>query len=132
METWQSVWRKGLAPRLSTCGLDALRQALLRDDGRLMQGATTSPPPLESLQDAPVEAACALGYCVWQGDGKDTVAEVNMTFEKICAAADEVVGEATACRLFLNWFDDTPRPLMRRQLLREVNRVLVGRRKVAA
>ena len=57
MNTWQKVWREGLAPMLSTSGLHALRRALVADDERLMQGDTTSPPYLESLQDEAVQAA---------------------------------------------------------------------------
>ena len=41
MNTWQKVWREGLAPRLSTSGLHALRRALVADDERLLQGDTT-------------------------------------------------------------------------------------------
>jgi len=61
MESWQKVWREGLAEQISISGLRALRRALLNDDGRLLQGATTSPPPLQCVQDWSVEAACGLG-----------------------------------------------------------------------
>src|SRR5438046_991148 len=77
MESWRNVWRTGVAPLLSTESLEALRQALVHDDPRLLQGATTTPPPLQCVQDWPVEAACALGYCGWVGDGLETVAEVE-------------------------------------------------------
>jgi hypothetical protein len=127
METWRKVWREGVAPQLSTAGLEALRQGLLSDDSRLLQGATTTPPPLQCVQDWPVEAACALGYCGWQGDGLETVGEVEEFFAKVCFEADQLLGEAAACRWFLNWFDDTPRPEMRRLLLAEVNRSLAHR-----
>ena len=46
MENWRKVWREGVAPLLSAAGLEALRRALVTDDGRLLQGATTTPPPL--------------------------------------------------------------------------------------
>ncbi len=46
------------------------------DDPRLTQGSTTT-PPLMCVQDWPVEAACVLGFCGWQGDGLETVAEVE-------------------------------------------------------
>ena len=43
------------------------------------------------------------------------------------AEADTRLGEPAAVRYFLNWFDDTPRDEMRRQLLAEVNRALAER-----
>src|SRR6266702_6132267 len=127
MESWRNVWRKGVAPLLSTVSLEALRQALVNDDDRLLQGATTTPPPLQCVQDWPVEAACALGYCGWQGDGLETVAEVEEFFARMCFEVDQRLGEPAGCRWFLNWFDETPRDDMRRQLLGEVNRTLAQR-----
>ena len=127
MESWRKVWREGLAPLLSTTGLDALRRGLQSDDARLLQGATTTPPPLQCVQDWPVEAACALGYCGWQGDGLETVAEVEEFFARMCFEIDQRLGEPAACRWFLNWFDDTPRDEMRRELLIEVQRTLAQR-----
>lgn len=128
MESWRIVWRNGFAPNLSTPGLEALREALKTDDKRLLQGATTTPPPLMCVQDWPVEAACALGFCGWQGDHLETVGEVEEHFAKCCFAADQLLGEPAACRWFLNWFDDTPRDEMRRSLLEEVERALQSRR----
>ena len=127
MESWRKVWREGLAVQISTSGLKALRRALLSDDARLLQGATTSPPPLQCVQEWPVEAACGLGYCGWQGDGLETVAEVEEFFARTCFEADQRLGEPAACRWFLNWFDETPREEMRRLLLPEVDRALAQR-----
>ena len=124
MESWRKVWREGVAPQLSPAGLDALRRALVNDDPRLLQGATTSPPPLECVRDWPVEAACVLGFCGWQGEGLETVAEVEEFFARSCFETDQRLGEPAACRWFLNWFDDTPRHEVRAQLLAEVNRTL--------
>jgi hypothetical protein len=121
MESWKKVWREGLVPLLSTDGLEALRQALVRDDPRLIQQATSNPPPAEVFQDEACEGACALGYCGWRGDGFDTVGEVETFFIRTCRMADEALGEPAACRFFLNWFDDTPRSEMRRHLLQEIN-----------
>ena len=127
MESWRIVWRDGFVPVLSTVGLMSLRDALRSDDPRLVQGATTTPPPLMCVQDWPVEACCALGYCGWQGDALHTVGEVEEHFAKCCFEADQRLGEPAACRWFLNWFDDTPRDQMRRLLLDEVQRVLAER-----
>ncbi len=128
MESWRKVWRDGLAPLISTEGLEALRSALSNDDARLLQGATTTPPPLQCVQDWPVEAACALGYCGWQGEGLESVAEVEEYFARLCFEVDQRLGEPAACRWFLNWFDETPRDEMRGLLLGEVNRTLAQRR----
>jgi hypothetical protein len=127
MESWRIVWREGLAPLLSTKGLQALRRGLLRDDGRLTQGSTTTPPPMQCVLDWPVEGACVVGYCAWQGDGLETVGEVEETFARACFEADQRLGEPAAVRYFLNWYDDTPRDEMRRELLTEVNRALSER-----
>jgi hypothetical protein len=132
MEKWINVWRNGLAPLLSTTGMEALRQALARDDARLIQHATCNPPPSEIFEGEAVEGACALGFCAWQGDGMETVGQVEDFFIRTCTEADEALGEPAACRFFLNWFDDTPRLQMRRALLREINRTLNQRQPVAA
>ena len=127
MDTWRKVWRNGFVPVLSSFGLVQLREALRYDDLRLVQGATTSPPPLMCVQDWPVEACCALGFCGWQGDGLQTVGEVEEFFARCCFEADECLGEPAACRWFLNWFDDAPRDAMRQELLAEVDAALAER-----
>lgn len=127
METWREVWRKGMAKVLPLDGLESLADALRRDDSRLVQGATTCPPPLMCVQDWPVEAACALGFCGWQGDDLETVAEVEEFFARMCFEIDQRLGEPAGCRFFLNWFDETPRDEMRRELLSEVNLALCNR-----
>jgi len=127
MEAWRKVWREGLVPLLSTKGLQAIKRGLMRDDGRLTQGATTTPPPMQCVLDWPVEGACVVGYCAWQGDGLETVGEVEEFFAKVCFEADQRLGEPAACRWFLNWFDDTPRDEMRKELLAEVERAIEER-----
>lgn len=127
MESWRMVWREGFAPVLSTAGLAALRDALNGDDPRLTQGSTTTPPPLMCVQDWPCEGACALGYCGWHGESLQSVGEVEEFFAKACFEADQRLGEPAACRWFLNWFDDTPRDDMRRDLLAEVQLALADR-----
>src|SRR3954468_11030481 len=127
MESWRTCWRDGFAPSLSTKALTSLRDALVSDDPRLLQGATTTPPPLMCVQDWPVEAACALGYCGWVGDGLETVAEVEEFFARMCFEVDTRLGEPAGCRWFLNWFDETPRDEMLRLLLVEVNRSITER-----
>src|SRR5260221_14002844 len=84
MESWRTVWRDGFAPVLALRGLEALRDALAADDPRLVQGSTTTPPPLMCMQDWPVEAACALGFCGWQGDNPATAGDLQEFFARCC------------------------------------------------
>jgi len=128
MESWRKVWRDGVEPLVSLEGLQALQRALQTDDARLLQGATTSPPPLQCVQDWPVEGCCAVSWTGWQGDGLETVAEVEEYFARMCYEIDRRLGEPAGCRWFLNWYDETPRQQMRRELLAEVNRALAIRR----
>lgn len=124
MESWRKVWREGIAPLLSTASLEALRDALKSDDKRLIQGATCEPPPLACVADWEVQGACALSYAGWQGDGLQTVAEVEEFFVTVCHAIDQRIGEAAGCRYFLNWYDETTRTEMLRELLPEVQRAI--------
>ncbi len=61
------------------------------------------------------------------GFGRARVEECEEFFAKSCFDADERLGEKAACRWFLNWFDDTPRDQMRRDLLTEVEAELTLR-----
>jgi hypothetical protein len=126
-EIWKQVWHEGFVPVLSTPELKALRTALANDDPRLTQGSTTTPPPLMCIAGWACEAACALGFCGWQGDDMTTVGEVEEFFARKCFEADEKLGEPAACRHFLNFFDDTPRTEMIAQFLPEVELALSGR-----
>lgn len=127
MESWRLTWREGVAPCLSTPALVALRAGLAADDPRLIQGATTTPPPLMAAQDWPVEAAEPLAFAGWQGEGLATVGEVEKHFAETCLGADARLGEPAASRWFLNWWDDTPRAEAVRELLAEVDLALAGR-----
>lgn len=127
MESWRTVWRVGLAPTLSVAGLEALRDALRDDDKRLLQGATTQPPPLMLVQDWPCEGGCAVSLPGWLGDGLETVGEVEEHFARSCFECDQLTGDPGSVRWFLNWYDDTPRPEVRRELLAEVEKALSER-----
>ncbi len=130
---WQDVFRRGIAPQLPTAGLVALSAALVKNDKRLLQGATTMPPPLQCVASLPCEGACAIGFCCAFTDNTTwrQVAEVEEFFARVCFACDQALGEPAACRWFLNWFDETPRDEMRVELIGQVEAEL-ARRKVAA
>jgi hypothetical protein len=127
MENWRRVWRDGIAPQLSREGLESLRDALLRDDGSILQGATTRPPPLQCVQDWEVEAACALSWVGWKVLGLSTVGEVEEWFARSCLEADRRLNESVGIHYFLNWFDETPREEMRKLLSEEITNNLSER-----
>lgn len=127
--SWQTCFRVGIAPQLSTRGLAALRKALEADDPRLVQGSTTTPPPLMSVEDWDCEAADAIGFACWQDPTRadKSVGDVAASFARVCFEADQALGEPARCRWFLNWWDDTPRPEAFPKLLAEVDQVLAER-----
>lgn len=120
LEPWQVAWRHALCPRLSKFQLLSLHQAILDDDPSLLQGATTSPPAIHSSGEWPCEAACLIGW-LGRADGCENVNDVNDYFAKACSVIDLHLGELGACRVLLNWWDDTPRAQAFCQLLDEVN-----------
>jgi hypothetical protein len=126
MPAWKKCWRDGIAPQLDSDGLEALRRALLNDDPRPIQGRTTSPPALHCTSDWPVEAADAIGFAIWQGNGFGTVGELEEQWALVCMKASEALGDPTGCRWFLSWFDETDRQTAREALLVEVDLCLVG------
>lgn len=139
MESWRRSWRDGFLPGLKTDTLKALLDAVKSDDPRLTQGSTTTPPPLMCVQDWPVECGCLIGYAGaienggfestdvadYINKGKSnkapaTVGKVEEFFATACYQADQRLGNPSECRYFLNWFDDTPRDEMRRELQAEL------------
>ena len=127
MENWREIWRNGVAPSLSTAGLKALRKALAKNDPRLLQGETTSPPP-ENVE-WPCAGGCPIAFAAWQGDGLLTVGDIELAFAKTCHAADELLGGPAAVGCFVNYWDESPRKQVVRELLAEVRLELAKRRK---
>ncbi len=132
---WKHVWRAGLAPIIGTESLKALLVAARTDDKHLAQGSTTTPPPLMCVQDWPVEAACALGFCGAVENGgfshtspnPATVGQCEERFAELCFNADQRLGAPAAVRMFLNWFDDTARDVMLRELASELEAIISER-----
>lgn len=131
MDSWRYVWRNGFAKVMSQAALTELRDGLKANDPRLMQGTTTSPPPLMCVADWPCEGGCAIAYSGWLGEGNQTVGKVEEYFAKMCFDCDQVLGEPASCRWFLNWFDDTDRDTMIRELLAEVELALDSKQSAA-
>ena len=128
LEKWQDVWRRGFGPTLPLAGLENLRDALMANDERLIQSATTLPQALHCVRDWQCEGACAVSFAGWLAGELDTVGEVEEFFARACFECDQLLGEPAACRFFLNWFDDTPRPIVLKELLVEVEQTLRWRR----
>ncbi len=124
-ERWQEVFRRGLAPLLSTRALTALQVALASDDRRLIQGNTIEPTAAEL---GPVRAACPISWCGWQGEAIQAYSGVCEFFAKTCNDINRRLGDSGACAPFLNFVDETPRMEMLAALLPEVDAALAERR----
>ena len=129
LEPWRLAWRQGIAPQLSEDALMALEAALASDNPAIIQGATFDPPPLLCFRDWPVQAACPIGYAIWQGDSIRNVHEVEEAFIAMSLACNKLVGTG-GFSAFLSWVDDSPRKLMRRELAEEVQQTLIQRQEV--
>lgn len=111
------IWTVGLSQALSLEGLESLARALRTNDERLIQGQTTLPEPLLSLQERRCEGACAIGLAGWWGDELDTVGEVELFFSRTCWESDKLTGEEGDARNFTYWFDHADRKVMLATLL---------------
>jgi hypothetical protein len=128
LEAWKKVWREGIVLSLNTPGLEALRRALATGDRRVVQSCTAWPKTAGHgvCQDRPVGYACALGFCGWQGEGLETVGEVEAFVAKVCFETDQRLNNAAVWR-FINWYDATQLETARRELLPEIDRELARR-----
>lgn len=107
--SWKKIMMECLLPKLSENTIKKLEKALESNDPKLLQGATTSPPPLVCVQDWPMEAACLVGFSLAEEEGLETVGEVEEAFAQFCYEVDTTYGEPACCRYLLNWWDETPR-----------------------
>jgi hypothetical protein len=126
MYAWPKSFREGIAPQLSTAGLPSLYRALVMNDPARIQGQTTE-PPLQGNANLPLEGACPVSFAIWQGDGLESVEEVEDEWVRICNEADQRPGEPVAVRHFFNWWDDGQRDEVRLALLAEVVLALTER-----
>jgi hypothetical protein len=125
-------FHEGFVPQMATAELLAREAGLLADDAHLLQGATTSPPPIVSCLDWPLLACCPVTYGAWRSRPLTTVADAEELFAQRCFEADNLLGEEAGCRHLLNWLDDSGRQEMRHQLLAEVRLALASRNPTAA
>jgi hypothetical protein len=128
-DAWRHVFRYGLLWQITTEGLQALWEALQRNDPRVIRGQTTSPPSLHCCADLPVEACCVLCWLLLKGDRPEaaSVGLLESAFYRTCWACDERLGEPWAIRRFLNFCDCEPWTVVRRELLAELDWALQQR-----
>lgn len=119
MESWRRVFREAVLPLINRNTLEQIVAALRDDDQRIVQGRTTVPPVVMGLSDWPCQGGCFLGFA-GMVEGLETVGEIDEFFAEMCYRIDERIGEPAGCRWFLNWFDETPREVVRRELLNEI------------
>lgn len=126
---WEYAFRVGVAPSLSTPGLQALARGLKSNDPRILQAAVTAPRLGYSGVNAhrPVEGADVVAYAAWQGDGLTTIGACDAYSAHVFADADTRLGYPGASGDFWQWFDDTPRDEVLPDLLRVVTAILVER-----
>jgi hypothetical protein len=128
MESWRKAWRESVAPQLSGPGLRRLADGLEYDDPCILQGQTVDPPHMYGFRHADAEACCPIGYACWQGDGRKTVEDVQSAFQRVCWAGENTIPpNDTSAIHFLRFVDDSPREVMRRELLAEVRLELARR-----
>jgi hypothetical protein len=118
--SWRTVFHRGIVPHLPPAALLDLRDALsIGDPAAMLQGATTSPPPLLPLYNFPVTAANPLVYAVMRAPGLKTVREADEAFTRFCRHVESTLDEA-ATRIFFDFWHDTPLETAREELLDEV------------
>jgi hypothetical protein len=102
--------------------LEALRQALVYEDKRLLRGDTLIPLGGWDMPKALVSSCCPVAWCGWQGEGLHMVYEIQDFFARICHEADKLLGEEAACGYFTAAWDANE--ISRDELLSEVELAL--------
>jgi hypothetical protein len=131
MEPWRYIFRRGFAPLLSNSALNALQDGLKQDDPALVQGCVVFPKPMPGFWELPAAAVGLLAYVGREGEGLFSVFEVSEFHDRLKEAAAQKLGQMEAATLFLDWFDKTPRDIMRKNLLQETHLEL-RKRKIAS
>lgn len=119
LESWRLVLRDGFLPGWSSDVLEKAIVLLEADSPKIVQGSTTTPPPLMCMQDWAVEACDIVAFCSTPDCLEATVGQAEEGFARACFETDSRLGEPAACRWFLRFFDDTPRAEVFRLLIEE-------------
>jgi hypothetical protein len=122
LATWQRVFRQGLLPQFTKKSMEAFYAALLRDDPRIITGATMAPPPLSCMEGEAVERCCPLCWLLLDGRKpyEVSVGPLDERFAKACFECDQLMGEPASARAFLNAVDEWDRETMRKNLMAEI------------
>lgn len=130
--TWQEGLRLGFAPQLDDTMLERLRDALLSDDPRLLQGQCCQPVQSVNGEDPPAIRACFLGIVAMLRDPNHTptITEVCVAFSRMLHEADKRLRPhcRQGGRVFIDWYDATPWHHMRKVLAAELDAILWERR----
>jgi hypothetical protein len=113
------IFQAGIAPRLGAAALEALRDALQRDDPALVQRETTHPSSNEHPYCEECLGACGVAYGLWKSLCLYNIGDVERRFTKLCCSVDAQMGAGSSTR-WLNHYDETPRQEMRAELLPQV------------
>jgi len=129
---WRLAWRYGFSDLLPRTGLIALKEAIISDDRRLIQGSSTLPLRIFKRPKLPIVGACAVSFCLWQANEFSLVGEVWSSLDRLkrevkARIADAATNSDNPFGLrfvsdlsFLSWYNDTSRANMRVELLPEV------------
>jgi hypothetical protein len=126
MVDWREVWRESIAPQLSVHELSFLRDAVAKNDKRLIQGSTCNPPALPCVRDWPAIGGCLFGLLAFRECESPKTAEVEASFARVVVGANSAGAPCDTDR-FLDFFDDTPRDRMLAELLPEIETELLQR-----
>jgi hypothetical protein len=128
-EAWRKVWREGVAPQLSTEGLQGLLDALKRDDSRIITGATTEPPAFSAASSLPIERCDPVIFAMLDGHSPAacTVGLMDEAFGRLAIRCSELCGMPRAIGTLLCWLDEQDRETWRIELMRETSLALIGR-----
>jgi hypothetical protein len=86
------IFTAGIAPRLGLAGLQALRDALERDEPALIQGNTTKPDLNTTCRGEPCEGACGVAYALWKTLELQSIGETERAFTRLCVSVDAQMG----------------------------------------
>lgn len=130
IEPWRWVARTGVFPAMTDAELLALRDGLLADDSRLIQGDSIRPVALHRNYGRRCEGGCLIAYPGMATGRRATVARVEERFSDIFHTAAAVLGDESSVRELAWWWDSTPRAEAVPLALEEVELALAGRKGV--
>lgn len=108
---------------VSRRAVEALRDALARDDRRLLQRETVR-PGVQAAGECVVEGACLVGYLGWVEDNAVRVWQVDGAFVRLCNELLRASDPWLPVSPLTVYWDDTPRAEAFAAVLAEVEAYL--------